>query len=1287
MEEDMILGKRYMTKKVSTILAGSLVVGSTVTSFGNITKVQAEQATKQVKEINLSQANYTTGGAVEIVKPEMDRTYTYDFKNTAQEVIVPTTYDASNPIDTLVSPDGFVTIQGGGKMYHHNSSHGLVVYKGNSIEVEVAGNAIITFELCAYSKDGVITGEVDAADGKLSKPYVNLKGEADKEKVYFNYTGEATTLTFTINGNGYLHGFTVENTSEELDMVSWAQKDFSIGIGESNLDFTGAVTAADVASATNTQGDVYYALSQNAYVSANLQERTLRPSLLTNNSPEVVESLTINEDGDIVVIFKDQTTYPYTYTIKVQDTSAYKVPEVTDAYTYAFTGNVIPSEFTSSNRIENTFTTDDGIVTIGKGEGTKAPYWHGSGHGLIVYGDNYIDVKVAGDATISFARCQYSSNNSTLSVSNLSESGVGSFDEESLNGACNSLMTYTYRGEPTTLRFTIDAKDAVYLHGMTVKNTGIVVDSPIVNVQETMPSVKSDNLSVVARGHRLMFTHEDAKASITSLNNVGYYLFDGHEDATTIEADIKISSMGSSSSQGILVGMFEDAEQISEVATVGIRGNGTIRNVYNKTGANAPAASGLNISYKKGDTIHVKVTKEAKGWYCEVTVPGHTTNGTIKYSNTALLDDMNTKVAFGFAFANATGTISNLTYTDAVGNVLYKQTDCYAPMGTAPTVESIETPVISEDRTQITVKWDGDTPKEDASYQVELSKDGGKTYTVLAKDVTSKSYTYAIDGNGEYVFRISGLCGSVTTESKLSSVVSVLAPLQTPALVVEGDNACVNLSWDSVQEATTYEIYRMSSEEIAYTLIAEVDTTMYTDTAVENETPYYYYVVAKSEGNSSNPSMAVLTVPTAGREGEYVYEDEAAKITITEKSNDTVYTNTATLEGVVDRLGELELVVNGEVQEVISLEAQGEFAFTMALQEGRNAVDLRFTDEAGKVTRQTYNFVYLTNYDLVVDASFTGLDGEESTDGSGATMYRTVQAAVNSVPSNNKEAVVILVKEGDYTEHLVVSSPYITLIGEDREKVNINFYDAKEGPAGGDTSLRPSVYVKSSATGFAAENLTFENTYDYLGDGSISNESADALRVDADKATFVNVKILGYQDTLQTNTNHQYFYKCYIGGNIDYIYGTGQTLFEDCDLVYRYSQNKNAGYITAPKTDADDAYGYIFNNCRVLAEAGCSGSKYLLARPWGPDGAATFINTYMSGIVNKTNSYADMSGNLYKEARFNEYYSYGPGFEINNNRAQISASQAENMLTTTFLGWNPQEVIMQTNANFVGNMK
>ena len=303
-----------------------------------------------------------------------------------------------------------------------------------------------------------------------------------------------------------------------------------------------------------------------------------------------------------------------------------------------------------------------------------------------------------------------------------------------------------------------------------------------------------------------------------------------------------------------------------------------------------------------------------------------------------------------------------------------------------------------------------------------------------------------------------------------------------------------------------------------------------------------------------------------------------------------------------------------------------------------------------------FRSVYLTNYDIAVDASYKGVDGAEDAS-TGAKMYGTVQAAVNSVAADNGARVVILIKEGSYKEHLVIDKPNITLIGEDREKVNLNYSD--KATVGQGTDVRCATYVKSSATNFAAENLTIENTYEYLGDGTVSNESADALRVDADNSTFVNVKLLGYQDTLYAASNRQYYNKCYILGNVDYIYGGAQALFEDCELVFRYNGNKNSGYITAPNTAANKDYGYIFNNCVVYAQQGCSGSKYLLARPWGADGAATFINTYMSGIVNKAEVYADMSGNAYKKARFSEYYSYGAGYAINSNRPQISKAQAE----------------------------
>ena len=108
--------------------------------------------------------------------------------------------------------------------------------------------------------------------------------------------------------------------------------------------------------------------------------------------------------------------------------------------------------------------------------------------------------------------------------------------------------------------------------------------------------------------------------------------------------------------------------------------------------------------------------------------------------------------------------------------------------------------------------------------------------------------------------------------------------------------------------------------------------------------------------------------------------------------------------------------------------------------------------------------------------------------------------------------------------------------------------------AGGDMSKRCATYIMSGATGFSAENLTFANDYDYSTPDGKSNKSADALRCDADGASFVNVTISGVQDTLYMHAGNQYYRNCRIEGLIDFIYSgdDARALFEDCELVFVY---------------------------------------------------------------------------------------------------------------------------------------
>jgi pectinesterase len=56
-------------------------------------------------------------------------------------------------------------------------------------------------------------------------------------------------------------------------------------------------------------------------------------------------------------------------------------------------------------------------------------------------------------------------------------------------------------------------------------------------------------------------------------------------------------------------------------------------------------------------------------------------------------------------------------------------------------------------------------------------------------------------------------------------------------------------------------------------------------------------------------------------------------------------------------------------------------------------------------------------------------------DGSGK--YNTVQAAVNSLPKSANSERVIYIKNGKYYEQVTIQKDFVTLIGEDKDKVII----------------------------------------------------------------------------------------------------------------------------------------------------------------------------------------------------------------------------------------------------------
>lgn len=375
--------------------------------------------------------------------------------------------------------------------------------------------------------------------------------------------------------------------------------------------------------------------------------------------------------------------------------------------------------------------------------------------------------------------------------------------------------------------------------------------------------------------------------------------------------------------------------------------------------------------------------------------------------------------------------------------------------------------------------------------------------------------------------------------------------------------------------------------------------------------------------------------------------------------------------------GTIAAYVNDVKKAELEVDARETFTFELTVSSGRNNVDLIFTAADGTQAKKTFSYIYVSDFDAIVDAAYTGTDGEASTIVSGGSVptYSTIQAALDAAPSGS-DRHVILILEGDYEERLVIEKPNITLLGEEPERTILHNYP---GNVGGDTSLRCAFYITSTATNFSAENLTFTNDYEY-GSLSQSNESADAVRCDANGTTFVNCIFNGMQDTLLLGDGRQYYDRCQINGLVDYIYCNdyAKALFNECILTFIGHSKKASGYVTAPKTAIDNEYGLVFNQCAVVSNSNCGGNDYRLSRPWGADGMTVWINCFLGNVINEAEPYDDMSGNQPEDARFWEYYSYGPSYLINDARTQISKKHANELIS---------EGILSFKDTFVGSLK
>ena len=276
-------------------------------------------------------------------------------------------------------------------------------------------------------------------------------------------------------------------------------------------------------------------------------------------------------------------------------------------------------------------------------------------------------------------------------------------------------------------------------------------------------------------------------------------------------------------------------------------------------------------------------------------------------------------------------------------------------------------------------------------------------------------------------------------------------------------------------------------------------------------------------------------------------------------------------------------------------------------------------------------------------------------DGSGD--YTNVQAAFDDVPDFYTGKYTIYVKRGIYYEKLLLEENKINvvLVGEDRDSTVLT-YDDYAGKAGG-TSKSYSTAI--DAPDFTAIDITFQNSV--KNDGSFADQQGVALRVDGDRQSYYNCKLLGYQDTYYTwggsGTGRIYMKNCYIEGSVDFIFGHDIVVFDSCEIHI----NRNGGTLTAASTEPDSKFGYVFLDCLITAEEvgfdGAPITSFVLGRPWQQSPRTVFLRCEEPATLSAQGWLNwNVSPGLYAE-----YMCTGPGADFSTRNSisrQLTSEEA-----------------------------
>ena len=444
--------------------------------------------------------------------------------------------------------------------------------------------------------------------------------------------------------------------------------------------------------------------------------------------------------------------------------------------------------------------------------------------------DTYLyEVSAVDDAGESTSRASVSATVNNVPPSaptNLSASANGSNVNLSWDTVADATSYNVYRdssliASPTTNAFTDTAlADGTYFYEVSA------VDDAGESTSKASVSATVNNKPPAAP------TNLSASVNADSVN----LTWDTVNEATSYNVYRDSSLIASPTSNAFTDTALADGTYLYEVSAVDDAGESTSKASVSATVNNEPPTAPTNL------TVTINADNVNLSWD---TVADATSYNV--YRDSSLITSPTTNAFTDTALADGT-YLYEVSAVDDAGESTSKASVSATVNNEPPTAPTNLT--ASVNGSNVNLSWD--IVADATSYKVYRDSS-------LIASPTTNAFTDIALADGTYLYEVSAVddAGESTSKASISATVNNAAPAAPTNLTASANGSNVNLSWDTVDDATSYNVYRDSS------LIASPTTNAFTDTALADGTYLYEVSAVDDAGESTSKASVSATVNNA----------------------------------------------------------------------------------------------------------------------------------------------------------------------------------------------------------------------------------------------------------------------------------------------------------------------------------------------------------------------------------------------------------------------------------------